>query len=85
MSAAVRPGLKPVHQGLPPFWDGRAAQPARSSSMGAGAQTPEELDALLEDACVTRDAAAATLLFGAGAVLAGTGTTTEARGTTRSR
>ena len=38
--------------------------------MSIGARTPEELEALFEDAFVTRDAAAVSAMFAEGAVLA---------------
>lgn len=38
--------------------------------MSSGARTPEELEALFEDACVTRDAQALSRMFEEGAVLA---------------
>ena len=47
--------------------------------MGPGAQTPEELDALLEDAVVPRDARAVAELFEEGGLLA-VGATATARG-----
>jgi hypothetical protein len=37
--------------------------------MSTGARTPEELEALFEDACVTRDAQALSAMFADGAVL----------------
>ncbi len=48
--------------------------------MRSGAQTPEELETLLEDAFVVRDRAALAALFGDGAVLASAGCAVEARG-----
>jgi hypothetical protein len=48
--------------------------------MSAGASTPEELESLLEDAFVVRDAAAVSALFTPGAVLAAAGMPAVARG-----
>jgi len=48
--------------------------------MRTGARTPEELDTLLEDAFVIRDAGALAELFEDGAVLAGGEGSPEARG-----
>lgn len=48
--------------------------------MCIGARTPEELDALFEDACVLRDHGALAQLFAAGAVLVAGGGLREARG-----
>jgi hypothetical protein len=48
--------------------------------MDAGARTPEELETLLEDAFVVRDARAAASLFAADAVLAARLDGREARG-----
>lgn len=48
--------------------------------MGPGAQTPEELETLLEDAFVIRDRVALAQLFESGAVLGATGGAAEARG-----
>jgi hypothetical protein len=45
-----------------------------------GARTPEELEALFEDAFVLRDAAAVTRLFEARALLVASGLAGEARG-----
>lgn len=48
--------------------------------MVAGARSPEELETLLEDAFVLRDAAALSRLFEAGAVLVAGGGLEDARG-----
>ena len=48
--------------------------------MHAGAQSPEELDSLLEDAFVIRDEQALAELFAPGAVVAVTGELREVRG-----
>jgi uncharacterized NAD(P)/FAD-binding protein YdhS len=48
--------------------------------MTGGARTPEELELLLEDAFVTRDAAALTAMFADGGVLAAGAEAAEARG-----
>jgi hypothetical protein len=45
-----------------------------------GARTPEELDALFEDACVLRDARALAALFEPRALFAATGLAGEVRG-----
>jgi Domain of unknown function (DUF4440) len=50
--------------------------------MSTGARTPEELEALLEDAFVTRDVEALTAMFGPGAILAVGGAPGAARGAT---
>lgn len=48
--------------------------------MGSGAQTPEELEALFEDAFVVRDRAAVADLFEDGAALGGADGAAEAHG-----
>jgi hypothetical protein len=48
--------------------------------MGPGAQTPEELETLFEDAFVVRDGGALAQLFEEGAVLGAAGGAPEARG-----
>jgi hypothetical protein len=48
--------------------------------MRTGASTPEELETLLEDACLLRDEAALAGLFEDGAVLAAGGDAPQARG-----
>ena len=48
--------------------------------MRPGARTPEELESLLEDAFVTRDAEAVCAMFEAGAVLIASTARQEARG-----
>lgn len=56
---------------IPRFWNGLAPAPGLASSvMSPGARTPEELEALLEDAFLTRDAEALSGMFAEGAVLA---------------
>jgi hypothetical protein len=66
---------------IPQIWNGPAA-PRRVAflAMSAAARTPEELETLLEDAFVVRDAQATAALFAANAVLAARLDGREARG-----
>ncbi len=55
---------------IPALWNGGArAARLRSGVVRSGARTPEELEALFEDAFVTRDRDAVAALFEEGAVL----------------
>src|SRR5215216_4537846 len=54
----------------PHFWNRRTSPPGvPSAAMRSGARTPEELDALLEDAFVVRDRRAVAALFESEALL----------------
>jgi hypothetical protein len=66
---------------IPQIWNGPASsRPVAFLAMSAGARTPEELETLLEDAFVVRDAQATASLFAADAVLAARLDGREARG-----